>query len=466
MAEKRTQILVVDDEASARQALAEMLAAEGYGVDVVANGAQALQRLQTHEPDVVLTDLQMPGVDGMELLERGRPLAPHAAFVVMTAFGSIDVAVAAVKRGAENFLTKPLEMSTVSAVVERSLDRVRLSKEAARLRDAVGDRYSFGQILGSHPSMQRLLKQVGQVAPTRATVLIHGDSGTGKELIAAAVHHNSKRKQGPFVRLNCAALAESLLESELFGHERGSFTGATGRRDGRFQQADGGTLFLDEVSEIPMSVQVKLLRFLQEREFERVGGNETLRVDVRVVAATNRDLTERIQDGLFREDLYYRLNVVSLRVPPLRVRKTDIPVLAQHFLAKYAQENERHVRGFTEGALGQLLAYPWPGNVRELENAVERAVVLCEGEVIGQEDLMGSVAQASGGELGVFVPGLTMAEMERMIILRTLEAVGGSTAKAAEILDVSRRKIQYRIKEWGAVGAEDAVAADEATPRE
>jgi DNA-binding NtrC family response regulator len=286
------------------------------------------------------------------------------------------------------------------------------------------------------------------VAPSRASVLIVGETGTGKELIAEMIHRASPRAKAPLVRLNCAALSESLLESELFGHERGAFTGAVGRREGRFEQANGGTLFLDEVSEIPLATQVKLLRFLQERQFERVGGNETLTVDVRIVAATNRDLRERMKAGAFREDLFYRLNVVQIDVPPLRVRKSDIPLLAQHFLQRFAKENGVDVRGFTDEALRALLAYPWPGNVRELENAVERAVVMCQGTEIGTEHLP-MASSETVQEMGMLVPGVTMAELERMAILQTLEAVGGSTAKAADLLGISRRKIQYRLKEWG-----------------
>ncbi|MCA9604595.1 MAG: sigma-54-dependent Fis family transcriptional regulator, partial [Myxococcales bacterium] len=331
--------------------------------------------------------------------------------------------------------------------------KAKLSAEAAELRERLEERYSIGEIIGDHPSMQRLLKTMAQVANSRATVLIHGETGTGKELIAAALHQHSKRKNGPFVRLNCAALAESLLESELFGHERGSFTGATGRREGRFEQADGGTLFLDEVSEIPLSIQVKLLRFLQEREFERVGSNETVRVDVRVVAATNRDLTQLVEDGDFREDLFYRLNVISLEVPPLRRRSSDVPLLAMHFLRRFARDNDREILGFTPDAMRALVSHSWPGNVRELENAVERAVVLCHSTEIDAELLPGSSEGMrpkgkTGEALDLMFPGTTLAELERIAIEKTLAAVGGSTAKAAEILGVSRRKIQYRLKEW------------------
>jgi DNA-binding NtrC family response regulator len=444
-------VLVVDDEANARNALAELLGDEGYVTEVAADGQHALRVLEGFEPDVILTDLKMPVMDGLTLLELGRQRAPHAAFVVMTAFGSIETAVEAIKRGAENYLTKPLDLDAVSALVMRAAEKAKLSREASQLRERLDARFSMGNILGEHPSMQRLVKTIAQVASSRATVLIHGESGTGKELIAAAIHQNSSRKDRPFVRLNCAALAESLLESELFGHEKGSFTGAAARREGRFKQADGGTLFLDEISEVPMPMQVKLLRFLQERQFERVGGNETLTVDVRIVAATNRDLVERVKAGSFREDLYYRLNVVQLDVPPLRVRKSDIPMLAHHFLRRFAAENGRELRGFSDEALRSLLSYPWPGNVRELENAIERAVVMCSDDMIGSEHLPARATDKSV-ELGVLVPGITLDELERMAILQALEATSGSTAKAAELLGVSRRKIQYRLKEWGLTG--------------
>ncbi len=464
MTQSKGRILVVDDEANAREALAELLADEGYETATASDGHKAVPLLATFEPEVVLTDLKMPGMDGLALLERVRSERPHAACVVMTAFGTIETAVAAIKAGAENYLTKPLDMDAVSALVARAMEKARLRAEAARLREQVGERLSFDKILGDHPSMQRVMKTVAQVAKSRATVLVHGETGTGKELIAAAIHHNSPRRSRPFVRLNCAALAESLLESELFGHERGSFTGAAQRREGRFKQADGGTLFLDEVSEISLPVQVKLLRFLQEREFERVGSNETLSVDVRIVAATNRDLRRCVEDGTFREDLYYRLNVVQVDLPPLRARRSDIRALAHHFLGKYAEENGRNIEGFSDAAMKALLAYPWPGNVRELENAIERAVVLTEGGLLEVEHLPSAQASARDANLGIVVPGVTLAELERMAIEQTLAAVGGSTAKAAELLGISRRKIQYRLKEWTGVAGD--VEADELPPDE
>lgn len=453
------RVLVVDDEANARSALAELLEGAGHMVSTAADGRSGLIQLEQFDPDVVLTDLKMPGIDGLGLIEQGRRRAPHATFIVMTAFATIDSAVRAIKLGAESYLTKPLEFDAVHAIVERGLDRAFLSREAANLRERIDTRFQFDSILGEHPSMQRLMKNVSQVAKSRATVLIHGETGTGKELIAAAIHQNSERKEKPFVRLNCASLSETLLESELFGHERGSFTGAAGRREGRFRQANGGTLFLDEVSEIPPAVQVKLLRFLQEREFERVGGNETIKVDVRVVAATNRDLKKLVDEGVFREDLFYRLKVVQLEVPPLRVRRSDIPLLAHSFLRKYAAENGRDVRELTQRALQQLMVYPWPGNVRELENAIERAVVMCHGTQIDSDDLPATPTTGldDSSVMGL-IPGVTMAELERLAILRTLDAVDGSTARAAEVLGISQRKIQYRVKEWGYQPPRDAAS--------
>ncbi len=445
------RVLVVDDEPNARSALVELLQEEGYEVEGAEEGRAALRRLEAFDPDVVLTDLKMPGLDGIGLLERGRHLVPHAVFVVMTAFGSIETAVEAIKKGAENYLSKPLDLDAVVAIVERSAERARVAREAAAMRQRLHERYAIQNILGEHPRMRRLLATVAQVAESRATVLVHGESGTGKELIAAAIHHGSARREGPFVTLNCAALAESLLESELFGHERGAFTGAASRRRGRFELADGGTLFLDEVGELPPSVQVKLLRFLQERTFERVGGNRTIEVDVRVVAATHRDLRELVAEGRFREDLYYRLDVVRIEVPPLRERASDIPLLAHHFLFRFAQENDRPAQRFSPAALQALKSYPWPGNVRELQNAIERAVVLCEGEQVGTEHLPPQVLEQAASEPQLLAcrEGMTLAEIERVAILATLEACGGSTSEAARRLGISRRKIQYRLKAWG-----------------
>jgi DNA-binding NtrC family response regulator len=444
----RGRILIVDDEANARAALSEILREDGYTTETAADGFKALGKLEEFQPDVVLTDLKMPGLDGIGLMEKAQAIAGDATFVVMTAFGSISNAVEAVKKGAYNYLTKPLDFGVLAVVVERAVERSRLLQENGRLRDRLRERNAFGHVIGSHPSMVKLLRLVEQVAPSRASVLIHGETGTGKELVAEMIHRASPRAKAPLVRLNCAALSESLLESELFGHEKGAFTGAIARREGRFETAADGTVFLDEVSEIPLPTQVKLLRFLQERTFERVGGNETLRVDVRILAASNRDLRQRIADGLFREDLYYRLNVVTLEIPPLRERASDIPELALFFLKRYAQENGKRVDAFADDALRALAGYAWPGNVRELENAVERAVVLCDGTRIEARHLPASIHEAAPIDAMPAIPGTTIYDLERYAILRTLEACKGSTSKAATILGISPRKIQYKLHEY------------------
>ncbi|RYZ62629.1 MAG: sigma-54-dependent Fis family transcriptional regulator, partial [Proteobacteria bacterium] len=371
----RGRILVVDDEANARAALSEILHEEGYSTETAADGFKALRKIEEFDPEVVLTDLKMPGLDGIGLVDKGQSLAPGTVFVVMTAFGTIGSAVEAVKMGAENYLTKPLDTEALMAVTARAMEKARLRRENLKLRQKLQERNALGHVVAEDPRMLATLRLVEQVAPSRASVLIVGESGTGKELIAEAIHRGGPRARAPFVALNCAALVESLLESELFGHEKGAFTGAVGRREGRFKQADGGTLFLDEVSEIPLPTQVKLLRFLQERTFERVGGNETLKVDVRILAASNRELRRLVSEGRFREDLYYRLNVVSVEIPPLRERRGDIAPLAAFFLRRYASENGKRIDGFSEPALAALMAYHWPGNVRELENVVELAHV-------------------------------------------------------------------------------------------
>jgi DNA-binding NtrC family response regulator len=368
----------------------------------------------------------------------------------MTAFGAVETAVAAMREGAVDYLTKPLNTDELLVVLERALEGVRLRRETVELRNQLQERYRFDNIVGSSPDMQQVFKSVAQVAPSRTTVLLTGESGTGKELIAAAIHHRSPRAQGPFVRLHCAALAESLLESELFGHERGAFTGADKRREGRFEQANGGTLFLDEIGEIPLATQVKLLRVLQEREFERVGGNQTLQVDVRVVAATNRDLKQMVASGRFREDLFYRLNVLNIHLPALKERACDIPALAVHFLKHYGRENKKKITRFSDAALNLLAAYPWPGNVRELENVIERAVVLADDDTIQAHHLPPELGVVTPRGDAPPIPGTTMADLERHAILKTLESVGGSTSKAADILQISVRKIQYKLQEYGA----------------
>jgi DNA-binding NtrC family response regulator len=444
----RGRILIVDDESNARAALSEILREDGFATDTAADGFKALGKLDEFAPDVILTDLKMPGLDGIAFMEKARAAAPGAVFVVMTAFGTISSAIEAMKKGAENYLLKPLDPEALGAVVDRAMEKARLVQEARRLRDRLRERNALSHIVSNDPKMQAVLELVAQVGPSKASVLVTGESGTGKELIAEAIHAASPRAKAPFVRLHCAALSESLLESELFGHERGSFTGAFSRREGRFKQADGGTLFLDEIGEIPAAVQVKLLRFLQERTFERVGGNETLRVDVRIIAATNRDLGAEIKKGTFREDLFYRLNVVAVELPALRDRRADVPALASFFLRRYASENGKTIETFDDDALAALLEYRWPGNVRELENVVERAVVLCDGHRIEKKHLSPTVVPAEGGEALPPIPGSTIADLERYAILKTLEACGGSTSKAATVLGVSPRKIQYKLHEY------------------
>ena len=443
------RILVVDDESSARGALSEILQDEGYKVRTAADGFRALAAASEFAPDVVLTDLKMPGMDGLSLMERLKESQPEVEVVLMTAFGAVESAVEAMRRGASNYLTKPLNSDELLVVLERCLGGVALKRETKRLKEEVAGKYRFENIVGQSAEMQSLFKTVRQVAPSRATVLITGDSGTGKEMIAAAIHHTSPRAQKPFVKLHCAALAETLLESELFGHERGSFTGADRRRIGRFEEADGGTLFLDEISEISPATQVKLLRVLQEHEFERVGGNQPTKVDVRVIAATNRDLSTMVQNGQFREDLYYRLNVINLRLPALRERPGDIPALAAHFLVKYARENGKEVERFEDAALSILRNYPWRGNVRELENVVERAVVMSDGPLLRTTHLPPEVqqTQATNSEIPK-IPGSTLADIEKHAILETLAHVGGSTTSAAKMLGISVRKIQYRLQEY------------------
>jgi DNA-binding NtrC family response regulator len=444
----RGRILIVDDESNARAALSEILREDGFATETAADGFKALGKLDEFAPDVILTDLKMPGLDGIAFMEKARAASPGTVFVVMTAFGTISSAVDAMKKGAENYLLKPLDPEALGAVVDRAMEKARLVQEARRLRDRLRERNALSHIVSSDPKMQAVLELVAQVGPSKASVLVTGESGTGKELIAEAIHAASPRAKAPFVRLHCAALSESLLESELFGHERGAFTGAFARREGRFKQADGGTLFLDEIGEVPAAVQVKLLRFLQERTFERVGGNETLRVDVRIIAATNRDLNAEIKKGAFREDLFYRLNVVAVELPALRDRRGDVPALASFFLRKYAAENGKTIETFADDALAALLEHRWPGNVRELENVVERAVVLCDSSRIEKKHLSPTVVPTGEGEAMPPVPGSTIADLERYAILKTLEACGGSTSKAATVLGVSPRKIQYKLHEY------------------
>jgi two-component system NtrC family response regulator/two-component system response regulator HydG len=445
-------VVVIDDEASAAEALEGLLREDGYEVAAAHDARAGLALLETTEADVVLTDLRMPGMDGLELLARIKEIRPETMVILMTAFGTVRTAVRAMKMGAEDYLAKPIDIEELEVILERVLEKKRLLEEARVLRARVETKYRFENLVGESPEMLAAFKTVQQVAASASSVLLLGESGTGKELFAQALHQNSPRRHKPFVKVACAALPETLLESELFGHEKGSFTGALYTRAGRFELADGGTLFLDEIGDISPTVQVKLLRFLEEREFERVGGNRTCKVDVRIVAATHRDLAKKLQDGTFREDLYYRLNVIEIHVPPLRERPGDIPLLAHHFLNKYAEANRKVVRGLSDEALALLMRYGWPGNVRELENAIERAVVLAAEPVLTPghfPTLRRLEGRAPKDEVtGFIIPGSTFAQIEREVILRTLEAVGGSTSRAAALLGISARKIQYRMKEY------------------
>ncbi len=448
------RILVVDDEANARRAIATILGEEGFDVAEASNGEEALARLSEFSPAVVLSDVRMPRMDGLSLLKQAREQGSEATFVMMTAFASVETAVEAMRAGADNYLVKPLDADAVLVILSKALEKRSLRREAESLRDQVRQRTRFHNIIGDSPQLQGVYDVVRRAAATKATVLILGESGTGKELIAQALHQESPRRDKPFIRVHCAALSENLLESELFGHERGSFTGAVARKEGRFELADGGTLFLDEIGEISPAVQVKLLRVLQQREFERVGGTQTVKVDVRIVAATHRDLAAEVKAGRFREDLFYRLNVVSLTLPPLRERKSDVPALVNHFLLKYGESYGKEVKGLAPGTLQALLAHDWPGNIRELENAIERAVVLAQGAELSTDDLPPVLRgpRPMGSTSKNLIPGASMALIEREAILRTLEMVQGSTSRAAEILGISVRKIQYRLKEYSGGG--------------
>jgi DNA-binding NtrC family response regulator len=444
-------VLVVDDEPSARSALVELLRDEGFIVRSAADGFKALGQIDDWTPDLLVTDVMMPGMDGNELMRKIRERIEGVGVIVMTAHGSVEKAVAAMRDGADDYLTKPLDFDELLVVVRRVLESCNLRRENERLKTALAGQAIAPGVdwIGQSRASKELLGLVRQVADSDASVLVLGESGTGKELVARALHSWSGRKKAPFVAVHCAALNEGVLESELFGHEKGAFTNASARREGRFHKADGGTLFLDEIGDIPMPTQVKLLRVLQERSFERVGGDETVSVDVRIVAATHKDLHNEVREGRFREDLFYRLNVISLHTPPLAERRDDIPALARHFLDRFASRSRKQIRGFSDRALRVLLNADWPGNVRQLENCIERAVVMCQGSEIEPRHLPREIMDhANAGDEMPHIPGSTMAELEKFAILKTLEHVRGSTSKAAEILGISPRKIQYRLAEY------------------
>jgi two-component system response regulator HydG len=455
MKEKCT-ILVVDDDSAHRTMLMTLIGGWGYAVSEADDGSTAIEKVEESSFDLVLMDVRMVKVSGLEALETIKSYNPAIPVIIMTAYSSIETAVEALKQGAHDYLTKPLDFDKLRLTLERAMEHTRLKEENRLLRETLGQKFDSQNIIGRSPTMLNLLETVAQVAPSEATVLITGESGTGKELIAGALHFNSLRKSGPFVKINCAAITETLLESELFGHEKGAFTGADRRKEGRFSQAHGGSLLLDEVSEMSLMMQVKLLRALQEREFNRVGGDTTIQVDVRVIAATNKNLVERISEGAFREDLYYRLNVVELQVPPLLQRKEDIPLLAQHFLEIFTDKNRKEIKGFTPQAMDNLIRHDWPGNVRELMNAVERGVVLARSNYLGVEDfpfMKDSLLQNdpdAADPAGLFMSGdMPLEAVEKAAILNTLEAAGGNKSEAARRLGITRKTLHKKLKTYG-----------------
>jgi two-component system response regulator HydG len=453
---KKSTVLVVDDDSAHRTMLRTLISGWGYAVSEANDGAAAIEGVKEASYDLVLMDVRMVKVSGLEALEKIKSYNPAIPVIIMTAYSSVETAVEALKQGAHDYLTKPLDFDKLRLTLERAMEHTRLKEENRMLRESLGRQFDSQNIIGKSPAMIKLLETVAQVAPSEATVLISGESGTGKELIAGAIHFNSLRKDGPFVKINCAAITETLLESELFGHEKGAFTGADRRKEGRFSQAHKGTLFLDEVSEMSLMMQVKLLRALQEREFNRVGGEITIQVDVRVIAATNKNLLEQITAGTFREDLYYRLNVVELAVPPLMKRKEDIPLLAQHFLEMFAAKNQKEIKGFTPKAMDNLIRYDWPGNVRELMNAVERGVVLARSSYLDEADFVflkdpvlsddEDLAIASDLSIEGDAP---LEEIEKTAILKTLEAAGGNKSEAARRLGITRKTLHKKLKTYG-----------------
>jgi two-component system response regulator AtoC len=450
-------VMVVDDEDSVRKLLSAVLKREGYQVVCAESGDEALSKFKTFQPDLVIMDIRMPNIDGITAFKEMRQLSQNVTVILMTAYAAVETAVEAIKLGAFDYVIKPFDIEEVKLLTNRAIQLQKMTEKIYVLNQHLIDSYRLDKIITNSPKMQELCRNINKIAQSNASVLITGESGTGKELIANTIHYNSKRNSGPFIKINCGALPEGLLDSELFGHEKGAFTGAIMRRSGRFEQADHGTLFLDEIGEISPNLQVKLLRVLQEREFERVGGNTTIKTDIRVLAATNRNLQEMVKQGTFRQDLYYRLNVVSLAAPPLRERREDIELLAGYFLQKFTAENEKAILGFDPDVLRLLENYNWPGNVRELANIIERAVIMSTGSRIFPEDLPDNLRYSNESDLissfGFEKPeGKTLKEMikkvECMLIREALQRNQGNKVKTAKELGVSRRSILYKIQEY------------------
>ncbi len=450
----KPKILIAEDEKTQRDLLEGFLKKEGFSVDPTANGKEALQKLEGDSFDIALIDYKMPALDGLQTLREIRRLYPDLPVVMMTAYGTVETAVASMKEGALDYLTKPIDLDELLLILEKVIERSNLIRENKVLRAQLQERYTSSNIVYGSPKMVEVMGLVARVAPSQATVLIRGESGTGKELIANAIHYASPRAKMPLVKVNCSAIPETLLESELFGHEKGAFTGAAQKRIGRFEEAGGGTVFLDEIGDLSRSTQVKLLRILQEKEFQRLGSNQTLRTDVRVIAATHQNLEEAMKKSQFREDLYYRLNVISIFLPPLRERKEDIPLLIDYFLKKYSEANQKSISDISKESRTLLLRYPYPGNVRELENLIERAVVLCRGEIITTQDLPFHLKEEKPEGLWESARKAknlpeSLEEIERDLILKALHEHQGVQTRAAESLGISERVLRYKIKKYG-----------------
>ena len=446
----KSRILVVDDEDLMREFVEELLVRGDYRVESVSNGADGIALLEKNSYDVLVTDLKMMPMDGVEVVRQARNVSPSTRCIVMTAYGTVDTAVAAMKEGAEDYILKPFSPEELELAVERCLEQRQLAEENRYLRSAINETYDFDAMIGDSSAMKSMYGQIEKVAQSKSTVFIRGESGTGKELVARAIHYTGGRADKPFIKVNCAALSAGLLESELFGHEKGAFTGAHDRKVGRFELADGGTLLLDEVSEMALELQPKLLRALQEREIDRVGGSDSITVDTRIIATSNRDLEQEVAKGNFREDLFFRLNVIPIELPPLRERREDVPGLIEHFVSHFASENGRGVMTVSKDAMKRLTAYRWPGNVRELQNSVERAVVLSDTQELQSRDFaLLDGATSIGADAGGIRAGMTVAQVEKELILATLEACGDNKTQAAGMLDISVRTLRNKLNEYG-----------------